>query len=121
MEAFARALRQLPTIIADNGGHDSSELIPKLRACHHKGQSTMGLDMDKGEVGDMRKLQIVESYKCKSQVVISAHEAAEMILRVDEIITNAPRLVFATQTMDYAMKFSKTPSFCTIIRQRGRP
>ena len=26
MEAFARALRQLPTIIADNAGLDSSEL-----------------------------------------------------------------------------------------------
>lgn len=25
--AFARALRQLPTIIADNGGYDSSELV----------------------------------------------------------------------------------------------
>eukprot|EP00470_Lotharella_oceanica_P015159 CAMPEP_0170178950 /NCGR_PEP_ID=MMETSP0040_2-20121228/15485_1 /TAXON_ID=641309 /ORGANISM="Lotharella oceanica, Strain CCMP622" /LENGTH=531 /DNA_ID=CAMNT_0010422665 /DNA_START=10 /DNA_END=1605 /DNA_ORIENTATION=- len=91
IEAFARALRQLPTIIADNGGHDSSDLIPKLRACHHNGESTMGLDMDKGTIGDMVKLRIVESFKCKSQVVISAHEAAEMILRVDEIITCAPR------------------------------
>lgn len=34
MEAFARALRQLPTIIADNGGYDSSELITQLRAAH---------------------------------------------------------------------------------------
>mmetsp|Transcript_7842 Transcript_7842/g.12556 ORF Transcript_7842/g.12556 Transcript_7842/m.12556 type:complete len:532 (+) Transcript_7842:56-1651(+) len=91
MEAFARALRQLPTIIADNGGHDSSDLIPKLRACHHKGESTMGLDMVNGKIGDMTDLKIVESFRCKSQVVISAHEAAEMILRVDEIITCAPR------------------------------
>jgi len=91
MEAFARALRQLPTIIADNGGHDSSDLIPRLRACHNDGQTTMGLDMEEGKIADMSKLKIVESFKCKSQVVISAHEAAEMILRVDEIITCAPR------------------------------
>ncbi len=91
MEAFARALRQLPTIIADNGGADSSDLIPRLRAEHGKGNTTMGLDMERNEIGDMSKLKIVESFKCKSQVVISAHEAAEMILRVDQIITSAPR------------------------------
>merc|ERR1711916_70684 len=31
MESFARALRQLPSIIADNAGFDSSDLITKLR------------------------------------------------------------------------------------------
>ena len=30
MEAYARALRQLPTIIADNGGYDSSELVTQV-------------------------------------------------------------------------------------------
>lgn len=37
MEAYARALRQLPTIIADNGGFDGSELISSLRAAHAQG------------------------------------------------------------------------------------
>jgi len=27
IEAYARALRSLPTIIADNGGYDSAELV----------------------------------------------------------------------------------------------
>jgi len=27
IEAYARALRQIPTIIADNGGYDSAELV----------------------------------------------------------------------------------------------
>ena len=43
MEAFARALRQLPIIIADNAGYDSSELISQLRALHSEGKTTMGL------------------------------------------------------------------------------
>lgn len=30
MEAFSRALRQLPTIIADNAGLDSSELVTQV-------------------------------------------------------------------------------------------
>lgn len=42
--------------------------------------------MDEGTVGDMEELGIYESLKIKEQAVISATEAAEMILRVDEII-----------------------------------
>jgi hypothetical protein len=37
--------------------------------------------MDLGEVGSMRELGITESFKLKKQVVVSASEAAEMILR----------------------------------------
>lgn len=91
VEAFARALRQIPTIIADNAGYDSSELVSLLRNAHNKGQTTAGLDMELGQIGDMAQLKITESYKSKLQVLISAHEAAEMILRVDEIIKCAPR------------------------------
>eukprot|EP00604_Paraphysomonas_vestita_P001829 CAMPEP_0174821334 /NCGR_PEP_ID=MMETSP1107-20130205/6771_1 /TAXON_ID=36770 /ORGANISM="Paraphysomonas vestita, Strain GFlagA" /LENGTH=486 /DNA_ID=CAMNT_0016038237 /DNA_START=16 /DNA_END=1473 /DNA_ORIENTATION=- len=53
MEAFARALRQLPTIIADNAGYDSSELVTQLRARHANGDISAGLDMKNGAVGDM--------------------------------------------------------------------
>jgi len=91
MEAFALALRQLPTTIADNAGYDSSDLVAQLRAEHKLGNKTMGLDMEKGEIGNMETLGITESYKVKSQVVISAAEAAEMILRVDSILKSAPR------------------------------
>ncbi len=38
MESFARALRQLPAIIADNAGFDSSELVTQLRAAHSAGR-----------------------------------------------------------------------------------
>jgi T-complex protein 1 subunit beta len=91
MEAFARALRKLPTIIADNAGYDSSELIAQLRASHSSGQKTYGLNMDEGKVDDVQKLGITESFHLKRQVLISASEAAEMIMRVDDIIKAAPR------------------------------
>jgi T-complex protein 1 subunit beta len=41
IEAFGRALRQLPTIIADNAGFDSGELVAQLRAAHHLGKNNM--------------------------------------------------------------------------------
>jgi len=91
MEAFARALRQLPRIVADNGGYDSSELVTQLRAAHAAGQSTAGLDMYNGTIADMKELGVRESFKSKLQVLTSASEAAEMILRVDDIIKCAPR------------------------------
>lgn len=91
VEAFARALRQMPTILADNGGYDSSDLVSKLRAAHYEGNTEAGLDMERGEVASMRELGVTESYKLKRQVVISAAEAAEMILRVDNILRSAPR------------------------------
>lgn len=91
MESFASALRSLPTIIADNGGYDSSELIPKLRALHTKGEFSKGINMNKGIVADMADLKINESLAVKRQALISAAEAAEMILRVDNILKSAPR------------------------------
>lgn len=42
-EAFARALRQIPTILADNAGYDSSDLVARLRAAHYEGQTDAGL------------------------------------------------------------------------------
>lgn len=91
MEAFAKALRALPTIIADNGGYDSAQLISELRAQHAQGNTTFGLNMDTGAVDDMKNLAILESFVVKRQVLLSAAEAAEMILRVDNILRQAPR------------------------------
>lgn len=91
MTAFATALRQLPTIIADNGGYDSAELVTQLRAAIAAGQTTAGLDMYNGSIGDMKTLGVRESNKSKLQVLLSASEAAEMIVRVDDIIKAAPR------------------------------
>ena len=77
-----------------------------MKALHAEGKSNMGLgkvsimsgclvisllDMARGTVGEMNILGIVESYLVKRQVLLSASEAAEMILRVDDIIKAAPR------------------------------
>ncbi|GME96151.1 unnamed protein product [Ambrosiozyma monospora] len=91
IEAFARALRQLPTILCDNAGFDSSELVSKLRSSIYNGLTGSGLDLNTGDIQDMRELGIVESYKLKRAVVSSASEAAEVLLRVDNIIRAKPR------------------------------
>ena len=83
MASFARALRQLPAIVAHNGGYDLAELVTQLRAAHASGKNTYGLDMYNGAIGDMTELGVAESFKSKLCVLMIASEAAEMILRVD--------------------------------------
>ena len=91
MEAYARALRAMPMHIADNAGYDSAELISQLRAKHNEGKHTYGLEMERGGVCCMQSIGICEAFKVKSQVLLSSSEAAEMILRVDDIVQCAPR------------------------------
>jgi T-complex protein 1 subunit beta len=80
VESFAKALRQLPTILADNAGLDSSDLVSRLRKAIYGGDKSAGLDLltPGGGIADMRKLGIIESYKLKRAVVNSASEAAEV-------------------------------------------
>ena len=91
VEAFGRALRQLPTIICDNAGYDSAELVTNLRSEIYNGATTSGLNMFAGKVDDMDKLGVTEAFRVKEQALNSATEAAEMILRVDNIVRCAPR------------------------------
>ncbi|KAK5341087.1 T-complex protein 1 subunit beta [Exophiala xenobiotica] len=93
IDSFATALRQLPTILADNAGLDSSALVSELRSEVYRGMMNSGLDLltPGGGITDMRELGVIESYKLKKAVVSSASEAAELLLRVDNIIRAAPR------------------------------
>jgi len=91
VEAFARAMRQLPHIIADNAGYDSSELVTNMRAAVAGGQLDAGLNMFGGSVASMEELGVTECLRVKEQALVSATEAAEMILRVDDIVRCAPR------------------------------
>ncbi|PVV02205.1 hypothetical protein BB560_003346 [Smittium megazygosporum] len=91
INAFAAALRQLPTILCDNSGLDSASIVSDLRAAHYNGQLQAGIDLNAGSVVNVSDLGITESFKLKRQVLLSASEAAEMILRVDDIIRAAPR------------------------------
>lgn len=91
VEAFARALRQLPTIICENGGYDAAEIVTNLRSEVHNGNTNAGINMFQGKVDNMVELGVTECFRVKEQALVSATEAAEMILRVDDIVRCAPR------------------------------
>ena len=70
IEAFSRALRQIPTILADNGGFDGCDLVSRRRAAHYRGQSTAGLDVYKGAIAERNGLKGVDAYKGTNPVPI---------------------------------------------------
>ena len=45
-----------------------------------------GVDVRNNKVSDMEKLGVIEPLKVKTQAIKSAAEAAEMILRIDDVI-----------------------------------
>lgn len=65
VEAFARALRQLPTIICENGGYDAAELVTNLRAEINNGNLSSGINMFVGKVDDMTTLGVTECLRVK--------------------------------------------------------
>lgn len=91
VEAFARGLLQIPMIIAENAGFDAQEIVGELKKAHAMGTTTAGIDIVKETVSDMKSLGIYESYRSKLSQLCAAAEAAEQVIRVDDIIRNAPR------------------------------
>ena len=91
MEAFAQALIQLPLIIGESAGmsaqhaHDLAEIHARDEGCR------TGLDIFSHGFLNAEEAGITESFLSKASSLEYAAEAAEMILRVDDIIRCAPR------------------------------
>lgn len=88
INAFAEALEILPRTLAESTGKDPIDILVNLRTQHDKGKSSSGIDVMNGEIADMKKLGVIEPLKIKTQAIKSATEAAEMILRIDDVITS---------------------------------
>jgi archaeal chaperonin len=86
--AFAEALEIVPKTLAENAGLDSIDCLVDLRAAHEDSYY-MGLDVFEGEVADMYKAGVIEPHRVKKQAIQSASEAAEMILRIDDVIASS--------------------------------
>lgn len=91
VHSFAKALIQLPVAIADNGGYDAAELVQELKVDLENGKLSSGLNMTNGTIGCMKEQKVTEVLRVKEQALLSACEAAELIVRVDDIIRCAPR------------------------------
>jgi thermosome len=87
IEAFADAVESIPLTLAENAGLDPVDIMVALRAKHESvATPSYGVDVFTGKIRDMLELNVVEPLRVKLQVVKSATEAANMILKIDDVI-----------------------------------
>jgi chaperonin GroEL (HSP60 family) len=86
VEAFARGLESIPRALAHNAGLEAIDVLVQMRSAHEQGQTAAGIDVLKGKPVDMEKLGVLEPLLVKRQAILSAAEAAAMILRIDDVI-----------------------------------
>ncbi|MGC8648905.1 MAG: thermosome subunit beta [Candidatus Micrarchaeia archaeon] len=87
VQMFADALEIIPTTLAENAGMDPIDILMQLRNKHKtKEGNVYGVDIFKNTIGDMNKQGVFEPMKVKQQAILSAAEAAEIILRIDDMI-----------------------------------
>ncbi|MFH0862064.1 MAG: thermosome subunit beta [Candidatus Altiarchaeota archaeon] len=87
VNAFADAIEIIPRTLAESAGMDAIDTLVKLRQKHEtKNGQDYGVNVEEASVEDMWKKGVIEPLKIKTQAVQSASEAAEMILRIDDVI-----------------------------------
>jgi archaeal chaperonin len=90
IEAFAEALESIPITLAENAGMDLIDTIIQIRSAQAAGRNPWaGVDVKQMKVADMREKNIIEPLVVKEQVLSSATEVTDMILRIDNILAAA--------------------------------
>ena len=88
VNAYADAIESLPNVLAENAGLDPIDVIVNLRKAHTDGKVNHGINIDKGKVDDMKAARVTEAAIVNRQIVMSAAEAAQMILKIDDVISS---------------------------------
>jgi thermosome len=88
VEAFAEAVEAIPLTLAENAGLDPIDIMVALRAEHEKADSkSFGIEVTTGKIRNMLDLLVLEPLRVKLQIIKSATEAANMILKIDDLIS----------------------------------
>ncbi len=90
VKKFAEAMEIVPKTLAENAGFNAIDKIVELKNRHEKSKNA-GLNAYTGEVSDMYKLGVVEPLKVKVQAILSATDAASLILRIDDVLASTKK------------------------------
>jgi len=86
IEKYAKAMEIIPRTLAENAGLDPIDVLSELHNQHATNGHVYGVNPFKAKVDDMAKLNVFEPISVKMQAISGAAEAAEMILRIDDVI-----------------------------------
>ncbi|MBA7690844.1 60 kDa chaperonin [subsurface metagenome] len=88
VNAFALALEEIPKTLIRNAGLEEIEMLTELRAAHKTADDKwIGIDTITNTIGDNFKKGIVEPAELINHIIKSGSELANLILRVDRIIS----------------------------------
>ncbi len=88
IEAFATALEVVPRTLAENAGLDPINTIISINKAHSDGKVYHGVNVNSGQIEDMRALNVLEPLRVGTQAIQAATETANMILRIDDVIAS---------------------------------
>ncbi|WXG46028.1 MAG: thermosome subunit beta [Candidatus Atabeyarchaeum deiterrae] len=90
VRSFANAVEIIPKTLAENAGFDVLEVLGELRKRHDKGEHWAGVNVldDQNKIANMSDLNVLEPLRVKIQSIKSATEAAEMLLKIDDVIAS---------------------------------
>ncbi|GFR44593.1 hypothetical protein Agub_g5871, partial [Astrephomene gubernaculifera] len=87
-KAVGVAMEVIPRTLAQNCGANVIRTLTKLRAKHAESPGcSWGINGESGEVADLRALGVWEPYQVKAQTLKTAIESAQMLLRIDDIVS----------------------------------
>ena len=88
VNAFALALEDIPKTLIRNAGLEEIEQITELKAAHKTdADKWIGIDTIDSQIGDNYKKGIVEPAELIAHIIKSGSELANLILRIDRIIS----------------------------------
>lgn len=92
VQKFAEALEEIPLTIARNAGMDVIDTLVQLRSGHSNGKvSSYGVDAIERKVQEMLPL-VIEPAVVKEQVIKTAVEATNLLIRVDDVLMAKPTM-----------------------------
>lgn len=88
INAFAISLEEIPKVLIKNAGLDEIEEMTELRAAHKTEKDKwIGIDTITNSIGDNFERGIIEPAALLTHIIKSGSELANLILRVDRIIS----------------------------------
>jgi len=91
IDAFASALEVIPRTLAENAGLDPIDSLMAMRSAHESNKKMgrhYGLDVYDGEVKNMMGENVLDPLRVKTQAISYATEVANMVLRIDDVISS---------------------------------
>lgn len=95
-KAVAEAMEVIPRTLIQNSGGNPVRVLTKLRAKHAEGESTWGIDGDKGTLIDMKEYGVWEPEAVKLQSIKTAVEVSPYPILL--IVIHPPQSLLAVTT-----------------------